>query len=53
MTIMLTDPRLEQRLKLEREESGADRYDEVWEGIYMMTPMPIRKPASFAARLSL
>jgi Uma2 family endonuclease len=39
MAILVTDRRLEERLKAERELSGADRYDEVWEGIYMMTPM--------------
>jgi Uma2 family endonuclease len=38
--ILLTDPWLEERLKAEREASGADRYDEVWEGVYMITPMP-------------
>jgi Uma2 family endonuclease len=40
MAILVTDHRLEERLKAEREVSGADRYDEVWEGIYMITPMP-------------
>ena len=40
MAILVTDPWLEERLKAEREASGADRYDEVWEGVYMMTPMP-------------
>lgn len=40
MAILLTDPWLEERLKAERDLSGADRYDEVWEGICMMVPMP-------------
>ena len=40
MTIVVTDPTVEKRLRDERKASGADRYDEVWEGIYMMTPMP-------------
>ncbi|MHC4177082.1 MAG: Uma2 family endonuclease [Planctomycetota bacterium] len=40
MAILVTDRRLEERLKAEREASGADRYDEVWEGVYMMAPMP-------------
>jgi Uma2 family endonuclease len=40
MTMVVTDRVVEERLKRERRASGADRYDEVWEGIYMMTPMP-------------
>jgi Uma2 family endonuclease len=39
MTTLITDPTIEKRLVLERRASGADRYDEVWEGICMMTPM--------------
>lgn len=37
---MITDPALEQQLVADRRATGADRYDEVWEGIYMMAPMP-------------
>ncbi len=40
MTVLVTDPVLAGRLKAEHEASGADRFDEVWEGVYMMTPMP-------------
>jgi len=40
MAILVSDPFLEERLKAEREACGADRYDEVWEGVRMMTPMP-------------
>jgi Uma2 family endonuclease len=40
MAVFVTDPVLEERLKAERERSGADRYDETWEGTYMMAPMP-------------
>jgi len=40
MAILVTDPAIEEQLCLEREASGADRYDEVWDGIYMMAPMP-------------
>ena len=39
MAILVTDPSLEERLKAEREESGADRFDEVWEGVYVMAPL--------------
>ena len=40
MAVLVTDPLLEERLRLEREQSGADRYDEVWKGVYVMVPMP-------------
>jgi Uma2 family endonuclease len=39
MASLVLDPNLESRLKAERELSGADRYDEVWEGTYMMSPL--------------
>ena len=39
MAMMILDRHVEDRLKAEREASGADRYDEVWDGIYMMAPL--------------
>jgi len=39
MPTLVLDPDVEERLKAEREASGADRYDEVWEGVYMMAPL--------------
>jgi Uma2 family endonuclease len=39
MTLMVLDARDVERLKSEREVSGADRFDEVWEGVYMMAPL--------------
>ncbi len=40
MTALVLDSWLEARLKEERRQSGADRYDDVWEGVYTMAPMP-------------
>lgn len=40
MTTMVLDPNLEQRLLEERRAWGADKFDEVWEGVYMMAPLP-------------
>jgi Uma2 family endonuclease len=40
MATLITDPWLEERIRAEREAIGADRYDEVWEGVCMMAPMP-------------
>ena len=39
MALMVLDPAMEQRLKADREASGLDRHDEVWEGVYMMAPL--------------
>ena len=39
MALMVLDPTIERRIKAEREESGLDRYDEVWEGVYVMAPL--------------
>ena len=39
MAVLVTDPFLEDRLKADRAESGGDRFDEVWEGVYQMAPL--------------
>ena len=39
MALMVLDPTAEKRLKAERQASGLDRYDEVWEGVYVMVPL--------------
>jgi Uma2 family endonuclease len=40
MPTLVLDPCLEDRLRAERAESGADRWDEVWDGVYVMSPLP-------------
>lgn len=40
MPTKIFDPELERELMAVREANGADRYDEVWEGVYVMSPMP-------------
>ena len=39
MTAMILDSHLEHELRRERQRTGADRYDEVWDGVYVMSPM--------------
>ena len=39
MTMMVLDTLLSEHLSAEREASGADRYDEVWDGVYVMAPL--------------
>ncbi|MGO9109411.1 MAG: Uma2 family endonuclease [Thermoguttaceae bacterium] len=40
MTTLITDSGLEERLKAQRQAWGADRFDEVWDGVYIMSPQP-------------
>jgi Uma2 family endonuclease len=51
MATLITDPAVEERIRAQRAKWGADRYDEVWEGTYMMTPMPNVQHQKLAARL--
>ena len=44
MALVVLDPSVEERLKAEREAEGADRYDAVWEGVYMMAPLAHNEP---------
>jgi len=37
--LVVTDPQDQQRLIAERQRSGADKFDEVWEGTYVMAPL--------------
>ncbi|MEO0530984.1 MAG: Uma2 family endonuclease [Planctomycetota bacterium] len=40
MTMLVADPELENRLRAERASRGADKYDEVWNGVYVMHAYP-------------
>jgi Uma2 family endonuclease len=51
MATLITDPQLEQRVHRERRASGVDRYDEVWDGVYLMTPMPNDQHQEIVSRL--
>ena len=39
MTAIIGDPELAKRLIAERQATGQDKYDEVWDGVYVMAPM--------------
>ena len=52
MPTIIHDKQLEERLQAERAATGANRYDEVWEGTYMMAPMPNNEHQLFVARLT-
>ena len=40
MATLITDPDLERRLRRRRRRTGADRWDEAWDGVYVMSPSP-------------
>ena len=40
MATLIADPGVEQRLIAERRAKGADRKDEVWDGVYIIMPDP-------------
>jgi Uma2 family endonuclease len=40
MDVLVTDPNLQNRLISERQRANSDRFDEVWEGLYVMAPLP-------------
>ncbi len=39
MTALIHDPKLEEKLIAERQAAGADKFDEVWDGVYVMSPL--------------
>ena len=39
MTLVVLDYKFAAKLKADRAATGLDRYDEVWEGVYMMAPI--------------
>lgn len=51
MTALLLDADEEARLRRERARTGADRFDEVWEGVYMMAPLANDEHHALAAML--
>ena len=40
MATVVEDKDLERQLRRHRKRTGADRYDEVWDGVYVMAAMP-------------
>ena len=53
MGMLVTDSLLSDRLIEERRRRGADRYDEVWEGMYVMHAYPADEHQKVVNRLSV
>lgn len=52
MTTVINDRSVEKRLIARRRAMGVDRYDEVWNGVYVMSPLPNLDHRYFATRLA-
>ena len=52
MTTLITDRYLERQLIRRRRAWGADKYDEVWDGVYIMNAIPNIEHQSFVGRLT-
>jgi Uma2 family endonuclease len=52
MATLIHDPALERDILAQRRAWGADRYDEVWEGVYVVSPMPNDHHQRMATRLA-
>ena len=39
MTLLITDPLIEERIIADRKARGIDQFDEVWDGVYVMAAM--------------
>lgn len=52
MTMMINDSALEERLIEERRRTGVDRFDEVWERVYMMSPLADNEHQELAAAIT-
>jgi len=51
MATLVTDTYVEDRIKAERAVSGADRFDEIWDGVYRMSPLANVEHQQLVARL--
>jgi Uma2 family endonuclease len=52
MTVLIRDPEMCDRLRSERQSTGLDRWDEVWEGVYVMAPLPNDEHQAIQAKLT-
>jgi len=52
MTVMICDPALADSLIEQRQRDGHDRYDEVWDGVYVMSPIADNEHRSLATRIA-
>jgi len=52
MPVMILDPLLEQRIRAERLDAEVSRYDEAWEGVLVVQPLPNNEHQRIVSRIS-
>ncbi|MBW3595683.1 MAG: Uma2 family endonuclease [Planctomycetes bacterium] len=52
MPAFVADPFVERRLLAERRAAGSDKYDEVWDGVYMVMPLPNNEHQELVGRIN-
>lgn len=52
MSIMVNDLEVARRLRAEREATDGAQHDEVWDGVYVISPLPNNEHQLLACRLS-
>lgn len=53
MTVIVLDQYVEDQILAERKKSGADRFDEVWDGVYIMAPLANTEHQDLGFRLAM
>ena len=52
MAVLVCDEEIAEELIAQRQASGGDRYDEVWNGVYVMSPIANNEHQSLATQLA-
>ncbi len=52
MPMLITDPVLQEQLLAQRRTWGGDHHDELWEGVYVMAPLPNNEHQELVLRIS-
>jgi Uma2 family endonuclease len=52
MAVMVLDPYVEAQVLAKRQACDGEQYDEVWEGVYVMSPLPSNEHQQLVHRLS-
>src|SRR5438876_69925 len=50
-SLLVCDPQESQKLIAQRKATGLDRFDEVWEGVYVMPPIANNEHQALASRI--
>ena len=53
MPVLVLDPDDQRRVKRERQLSRGDRFDEVWNGVYVLAPLPNNEHRYFAMQIGM